>query len=265
MSTAYAYFLWVSRWQLAVGRWSGWSVGRQESPIGTGWWRTTLRCRSQTTLHAAFAVAVIFENGHSCLRPAPGEVVPVDRLLWEGRFSRAMASALLVTRFRVESANVPCGDAVNQMAPCWSATKPCGPEWGVLSEYSWNTPVFGSSRPILLAPCPVYQKRTIRRTCRIMRPRLRGWNLVLFDRYRECSGCAEGEDCNGQEEQEGFTQEHGPSSKEIVAATSSHRKARRGGQFAKRSAVVARVWFQLDRLLRSRIEVSARHWYRPRS
>src|SRR5579862_6159506 len=43
------------------------------------------------------------------------------------------------------------------MLPCVSATNPCGPELGVFSVNSLNTPVFGSSRPSLLAPCPVYQ------------------------------------------------------------------------------------------------------------
>src|SRR5215831_14030349 len=47
--------------------------------------------------------------------------------------------------------------AVNQMLPCWSATRPCGPEWGVSSGYSLKAPVCGSRRPSLLAPCPVYQ------------------------------------------------------------------------------------------------------------
>src|SRR5215475_11739223 len=47
--------------------------------------------------------------------------------------------------------------AVNQILPCWSATSPCGPDSGVFSGYSLNSPVFGSRRPSLLAICPVYQ------------------------------------------------------------------------------------------------------------
>src|SRR5205807_3656589 len=47
--------------------------------------------------------------------------------------------------------------AVNQMFPSLSATSPCGPESGVLSGYSLKCPVVGSSRPNLLALCPVYQ------------------------------------------------------------------------------------------------------------
>src|SRR5229473_7537 len=43
------------------------------------------------------------------------------------------------------------------MFPSLSATSPCGPELGVLRGYSLNSPVFGSSRPNLFAPCPVYQ------------------------------------------------------------------------------------------------------------
>src|ERR1022692_283252 len=43
------------------------------------------------------------------------------------------------------------------MLPSLSATSPCGPELGVFKEYSLNSPVFGSSRPSLFAPCPVYQ------------------------------------------------------------------------------------------------------------
>src|SRR5260370_41772518 len=43
------------------------------------------------------------------------------------------------------------------MSPSLSATKPCGPELGVVRGYSLNFPVFGSSRPSLFAPCPVYQ------------------------------------------------------------------------------------------------------------
>src|SRR4029077_7665690 len=38
-----------------------------------------------------------------------------------------------------------------------SATRPCGPELGVFSGYSLNSPVFGSSRPSLFTPWPVYQ------------------------------------------------------------------------------------------------------------
>src|SRR5579863_6288353 len=47
--------------------------------------------------------------------------------------------------------------AVNQMLPSLSATSPCAPELGVFKGYSLNSPVFGSSRPNLFAPCPVYQ------------------------------------------------------------------------------------------------------------
>src|SRR5271157_2017050 len=43
------------------------------------------------------------------------------------------------------------------MLPSLSATSPCGPEFGVFKGYSLNSPVFGSSRPSLFAPCPVYQ------------------------------------------------------------------------------------------------------------
>src|SRR5437868_13303452 len=43
------------------------------------------------------------------------------------------------------------------MLPSRSATRPCGPESGVLSGYSLKCPVVGSSRPNLLAACPVYQ------------------------------------------------------------------------------------------------------------
>src|SRR5246127_3819246 len=43
------------------------------------------------------------------------------------------------------------------MFPCRSATRPCGPEPGVFRGYSLNSPVFGSSRPSLLAAWPVYQ------------------------------------------------------------------------------------------------------------
>ena len=46
---------------------------------------------------------------------------------------------------------------MNQMLPSLSATSPCGPELGVFKGYSLNSPVFGSSRPNLFAPCPVYQ------------------------------------------------------------------------------------------------------------
>src|SRR6266536_2684985 len=51
----------------------------------------------------------------------------------------------------------PLKMAANQMFPCLSATRPCGPESGVLSGYSRNCPVFGSSRPSLLAICSVTQ------------------------------------------------------------------------------------------------------------
>lgn len=47
---------------------------------------------------------------------------------------------------------------MNHMLPFLSATKPCGPEPGVFSGYSLNSPVLGSSRPSLFAPCPVYQR-----------------------------------------------------------------------------------------------------------
>src|SRR5947208_7698762 len=47
--------------------------------------------------------------------------------------------------------------AVNQMLPCESATKPCGPDPAVLSGNSLNFCVAGSSLPNLLAACPVYQ------------------------------------------------------------------------------------------------------------
>src|SRR5438309_12082093 len=43
------------------------------------------------------------------------------------------------------------------MLPSLSATSPCGPELGVFKGYSLNSPVFGSSRPSLFAPWPVYQ------------------------------------------------------------------------------------------------------------
>src|SRR5882762_4877316 len=43
------------------------------------------------------------------------------------------------------------------MLPSLSATKPWGPESRVFSGYSLNSPVFGSSRPSLFAPWPVYQ------------------------------------------------------------------------------------------------------------
>src|SRR5215468_275298 len=51
----------------------------------------------------------------------------------------------------------PAEIAVNQMLPCRSATRPCGPECGVFSGYSLKAPVWGSRRPSLLAACPVYQ------------------------------------------------------------------------------------------------------------
>src|SRR5215471_21458217 len=44
------------------------------------------------------------------------------------------------------------------MLPFLSATSPCGPDSGVFSGYSLNSPVFGSRRPSLLAICPVYQR-----------------------------------------------------------------------------------------------------------
>ena len=46
---------------------------------------------------------------------------------------------------------------VYQMLPSLSSTRPCGPECGVLSRYSLNCPVLGSSLPSTLANCPVYQ------------------------------------------------------------------------------------------------------------
>src|SRR6266700_1332010 len=47
--------------------------------------------------------------------------------------------------------------AVNQILPSLSATRPCGPELGVFSGNSLNSPVLGSSRPSLFTPWPVYQ------------------------------------------------------------------------------------------------------------
>src|SRR5579884_1340774 len=44
------------------------------------------------------------------------------------------------------------------MSPLLSATNPCGPELGTGSGYSLMWPVAGSSRPSLLAFCPVYQR-----------------------------------------------------------------------------------------------------------
>src|SRR5229473_2885912 len=46
--------------------------------------------------------------------------------------------------------------AVNQILPALSATRPWGPELGVFSVYSLNSPVFGSRRPSLFTPWPVY-------------------------------------------------------------------------------------------------------------
>src|SRR5207249_8279070 len=43
------------------------------------------------------------------------------------------------------------------MLPLLSSSRPCGPEWGVLSGNSLNVPVFGSRRPSTLVICPVYQ------------------------------------------------------------------------------------------------------------
>src|ERR1019366_6315348 len=43
------------------------------------------------------------------------------------------------------------------MFPSLSATRPCGPDFGVFKGYSLNSPVLGSSRPNLFTPCPVYQ------------------------------------------------------------------------------------------------------------
>src|SRR5215469_8667456 len=51
----------------------------------------------------------------------------------------------------------PLEIAVNQILPCGSATRPCGPELGVVSGNSLNFPVAGSSLPSLFAACPVYQ------------------------------------------------------------------------------------------------------------
>ena len=45
--------------------------------------------------------------------------------------------------------------AVNQMFPSLSAASPCGPELGVVVRYSLKAPVFGSSRPKVLAIWPV--------------------------------------------------------------------------------------------------------------
>src|SRR5579863_8728021 len=47
--------------------------------------------------------------------------------------------------------------AVNQMLPCLSITRPCGPDIGLLVRYSLMLPVFGSMCPSRLAMCPVYQ------------------------------------------------------------------------------------------------------------
>src|SRR5258705_9259575 len=41
------------------------------------------------------------------------------------------------------------------MFPDPSSTNPCGPEFVTFSGYSSNSPVFGSSRPILFAICSV--------------------------------------------------------------------------------------------------------------
>src|ERR1700745_4462814 len=52
----------------------------------------------------------------------------------------------------------PLKFAVNQMFPCESATRPCGPESAVSSGNSLICPVLGSSLPSLFAICPVYQR-----------------------------------------------------------------------------------------------------------
>src|SRR5205814_6160960 len=51
----------------------------------------------------------------------------------------------------------PLEIAVNQILPSASAANPCGPDDGVLRGNSLNLPLTGSSRPNLLAACPVYQ------------------------------------------------------------------------------------------------------------
>src|SRR5206468_11098925 len=52
--------------------------------------------------------------------------------------------------------------AVDQVLPALSSTRPCGPEWGVLSGYSLTWLVFGSTRPSTFAICPVYQSEPSR-------------------------------------------------------------------------------------------------------
>src|SRR5438132_13719846 len=47
--------------------------------------------------------------------------------------------------------------AVNQMLPLLSATRPCGPDPSIGNGYSLICPVVVSTRPSLLANCPVYQ------------------------------------------------------------------------------------------------------------
>src|SRR2546430_9611254 len=51
---------------------------------------------------------------------------------------------------------------VYQMLPALSSTRPCGPEWGVLSGYSLTWLVLGSTRPSTFAICPVYQSEPSR-------------------------------------------------------------------------------------------------------
>src|SRR6266702_7784953 len=46
---------------------------------------------------------------------------------------------------------------VYQMLPSLSSTRPCGPEWAVLSGNSLTWLVFGSTRPSTFAIWPVYQ------------------------------------------------------------------------------------------------------------
>src|SRR5882672_8163039 len=46
---------------------------------------------------------------------------------------------------------------VYQTLPSLSSTRPCGPEWAVLSGYSLTLPVFGSTRPSTFAIWPEYQ------------------------------------------------------------------------------------------------------------
>src|SRR5713101_6521264 len=73
--------------------------------------------------------------------------------------------------------------AVNQMLPSLSATSPCGPEFGVFSGYSLNSPVFGSSQAQLVRRLPCVPERPVRRECRIVRPGLRRRHRVFLDIY----------------------------------------------------------------------------------